>query len=163
MAMVIIIAMATSLEEIEYYFPDPLVDEALSPAKMRRLNLRKGVQFYKLIREFTYKSPTKGVIVVPVNFLTDYASIPQFAQSFIEDDDPTVLYPAIIHDWGYSTKGSVWGSKHPPLSKKEIDLLLLEGMKLLNAPWWKRTAVYQAVNWFGKSSWNSPNDPVIIS
>ena len=161
--MAILLVMAASLDEIEYYFPDPLCDEALSPAKMRRLKLREGVQFYKLTKEFTYNSPTKGVIVVPVNFLTDYASIPRLAQALIDDDDPTVLYPAIIHDWGYATKGAIWGNKYPPLNKKEVDGLLREGMELLDASWWKRTAVYQAVNWFGSAAWNNQNDPVLIS
>jgi hypothetical protein len=150
-------------EDLELYFPNALFDEALSVSKMKRLNLRPGVQFYRLTKAFKYNSPSVGTIVVPRNFLTDYASIPRLAQAVIDDDDPAILYPAIIHDWGYSMKGNMWMGSKPAVTKKQVDGIFLEAMKLTGASYWKRTVVYQAVNWFGKSSWEGPGDPVIVN
>lgn len=153
--------MSKSTTPLEMYFPNGLFDEALSLGRMKSLKLREGTQYYRLTHNFRYNSHIWGTIVVPKNFLTDYASIPQIAQCIIDEADPTILYPAIIHDWGYATQGDVWQGKKQRLNKKEVDGLLLEGMEALNCPWWKRTAVYQAVNLFGFKAWNANGDIIM--
>ncbi|EGV8341913.1 DUF1353 domain-containing protein, partial [Salmonella enterica] len=52
---------------------------------------------------------------------------------------------AIIHDWMYD---------NALRTKKEADLIFLDGMTVLGVPQWKRTIMYWAVRLFGRGMYN---------
>jgi hypothetical protein len=81
--------------------------------------------------------------MIPEGLETDLASIPQVLQNLI----PLVgnhLQAAIVHDMCYRNKVGV--------SKIAADDLFMDAMRELGVPWWKRTVMYRAVEWFGGSS-----------
>jgi hypothetical protein len=85
----------------------------------------------------------RHTILVPKYFKTDLASIPQVLQNII----PLVgnhLQAAIVHDLCYRHKIGV--------SKKDADDMFYAGMRTLGVKWLKAQTMYQAVNWFGASS-----------
>lgn len=62
---------------------------------------RRGLGLVKLIEPFAYDVGFEGsgdMIVVPVGFVTDLASIPWFARPFLPNGGP-VAKAAILHDW----------------------------------------------------------------
>ena len=96
--------------------------------------------------EFRYTTGEGEVIYVPAGFRTDFASIPRFLWRII-GPPATGKYrkAAVIHDWLYRTEGL-------PYSKLRSDEIFLEAMKHSGVEAWRRTAIYQGVNWFGGSS-----------
>ncbi|EBD2385704.1 DUF1353 domain-containing protein [Salmonella enterica] len=52
--------------------------------------------------------------------------------------------PAIIHDWIYD---------NALRTKREADLIFLDGMTVLGVPKWKRLMMYWAVRVFGRGSY----------
>ncbi|EDF4587438.1 DUF1353 domain-containing protein, partial [Salmonella enterica] len=55
---------------------------------------------------------------------------------------------AIIHDWMYD---------NALRTKKEADLIFLDGMTVLGVPKWKRIIMYYAVRLFGRGSYSERN------
>ena len=127
----------------------------------------KGGRKWKLVRQFRYKNFT-----VPVEFVTDFASIPQLLIEFIGVLFMIVAYcinnywllgigagvvililmlpvwgkygkAAVLHDYLYQTK---------LVSRKEADDTFKEAMKELNVAPWKIFCIYWAVRgvaWIG--------------
>lgn len=91
-----------------------------------------------------------GVIVVPVGFITDFASIPRVLWNILP---PEGHYgkAAVLHDYIYVTGGHCPPSEHV-FTKKEADKLFLAAMSQLDVPWYQRYPMYQAVRWFGRGS-----------
>ncbi len=87
--------------------------------------------------------PSKNVIEVPIDFVTDFASIPRIFWSILP---PTGTYgkAAVIHDYCYRTAC---------FSKWLSDEIFLEGMVVLDVSLWKRIVIYYAVRWFGWWAW----------
>ncbi|MEQ1669983.1 MAG: DUF1353 domain-containing protein [Hyphomicrobium sp.] len=87
---------------------------------------------------------TNAAVFIPSGFVTDFASVPWFAQSVV-----SVLgrhsVPAIVHDYLY------W---HQKCTRKEADLILYATMQEYDANWFQRHAVYWMVRIFGGWSWN---------
>lgn len=95
-----------------------------------------------------------GVIVVPANYLSDLASIPQFAWSiFMKPDDPRIELGGWVHDYLYEKEGKIIleGGKNVSLSRKDADRILTEeAMPDLLANGFQCVTVYQALRKFGK-------------
>lgn len=93
----------------------------------------------------------KGVITVPVGFVTDFASIPKALWNILP---PTGGYDeaAVVHDYLYVTGGSVPAWPDHIFTKKEADKIFLYAMQDLQVPWYQRYVMYQAVRWFGRGS-----------
>ncbi|ECE7751582.1 DUF1353 domain-containing protein, partial [Salmonella enterica subsp. enterica serovar Ngili] len=53
---------------------------------------------------------------------------------------------AIIHDYLYD---------NALRTKKEADLIFLDGMTVLGVPRWKRIVMYLAVRWFGRGKYKT--------
>ena len=98
--------------------------------------------------EFSYDVGELGsgdTIYVPLNFVTDFASVPRVLWW---------LFPkwgiygnaAVIHDWLY------WDQYK---KRKTSDDIFLEAMEVLGVPKWKRYLLYQSVRIFGWFAWNS--------
>ncbi|EKZ3211521.1 DUF1353 domain-containing protein [Salmonella enterica] len=94
--------------------------------------------------EFYLSSDSSDVIAVPAGFVTDLASVPRIFWTLLPPDGKYAK-AAIIHDYLYD---------NALRTKKEADLIFLDGMTVLGVPKWKRTIMYYAVRLFGKGMYN---------
>jgi hypothetical protein len=116
-------------------YPDPLLFEYI------------GGEEYKLLADFRC-CWLFGEIVVPAGFITDRASVPQFARSLIPKD--RLNKASVIHDWCFVYQ---WRSF------KQTNQLFLAGMKATGIAWWRRRAAYAAVSSFiGRRLWHSHDE-----
>ncbi len=122
----------TTDEEMPLFSPDSAtaLDSILGPGTSEGLNATVG-------------GKTQGRLLVPAGFVTDFASVPWFAQSII-----SVLgrhsVPAILHDYLY------WQQK---CTREEADLILFDAMDEYHSSWFQKHAVYYAVRVFGGWAW----------
>ncbi|ECG1115158.1 TPA: DUF1353 domain-containing protein [Salmonella enterica subsp. houtenae serovar O:57:z4,z32:-] len=93
--------------------------------------------------EFYLSDDNSDVISVPAGFVTDLATVPRIFWTLMPPDGKYAK-AAIIHDWMYD---------NALRTKKEADLIFLDGMKVLGVPRWKRTIMYQAVRLFGRGNY----------
>ena len=100
---------------------------------------------FKLLEPFAYiNSPVK--IVVPAGFITDGASIPKAVWSIVGSPwTGKYVYATIPHDWGYTTQ---------TMTRREVDDIFNEGMRILGVSWWKRKLMYRCVRMFAWVCWN---------
>jgi hypothetical protein len=103
--------------------------------------------FWSVASELVWCDPTYGRISVPKGFLTDLASIPRALRN-LPAFDPNGLSrrPAVVHDWLYQVQS------HP---KAWCDLFLRDSMITEKCSVADAYAFYDAVHWFGQSSWDS--------
>jgi hypothetical protein len=81
------------------------------------------------------------------DFVTDCASIPRPLWSIVGPPRATdMAQAATLHDDKYQFGG---------VKRKRADQLLIEGMKVLGAPWWKRRLVYLGVRAGGWVAWKN--------
>lgn len=115
-------------------------------------------QRYALVESLHYRSNLLGgqligaAITVPAAFQSDFASIPTFVQVYLDDDDPVVLRPSVVHDWVYACNGRLPDGRR--LTRRTADRLLIEGMHSLGARWDQRVTVWCAVRLCGWWSWS---------
>lgn len=117
-------------------FCTTLCVEALADAYGRDLRNRDGRQLWRVFdHPFVYWSDVaQRFIVVPVGFITDFASIPQSLLSVFGDIAHRASLP---HDFEYSGKGT--------LTRELADKVLLEACLLSGTPEWKSKAIYAGV------------------
>lgn len=89
-----------------------------------------------------------------IGFMTDLASVPSNLRSIIDNDIPSIIIGAIIHDGYYQTKGA-FDCVSSGLAKREADEILRDcclyyGMSKAYA--W---AVHEAVEKGGHDAWNT--------
>ncbi|EAA7555622.1 DUF1353 domain-containing protein [Salmonella enterica] len=94
---------------------------------------------------FYLSDDNSDVISVPAGFVTDLATIPRIFWSVMPPDGKYAK-AAIIHDYLYD---------NALRTKKEADLIFLDGMTVLGVPKWKRTIMYWAVRLFGRGNYHS--------
>jgi len=87
-------------------------------------------------------------IDAPEGFLTDFASVPRFARSFIDPAHPHILRAAILHDFLYQNHIRF------QFSRREADVVLRDGMAVCGATLMERMVVYYAVRLAGWHPWN---------
>ena len=122
-------------------FLDPLVSEAVPPDN------------WKLTVRFAYRTLVTGkplVITVPAGFENDLASIPSLLTWAIPVNGKH-RWAAVIHDWLYFNKGIL--GERQQFTRKECDLIFLEGMKVMGVSWWKRSSMYRGVRAGGWVAW----------
>lgn len=132
-----------------------MIDEWLSDAMSVKasdspLKLQRFLEpMYILLDPITWKpnSPQEVYpsVTAPRGFVTDLASIPRIFWTALRPD-ADYAYAAIIHDYLY------WSQDLP---KNDADEILNLSMKDLEVSWPTRTAVFQAVQKFGGSAWDS--------
>ena len=131
------------------------ISTELAPWKLRELNKPVKTALFQLQVPLRFRSNiAKGIIVVPQNYLSDLASIPQFAWTiFMASEDPRIELGAWIHDLLYQNCGIVTledGGK-TNLSRKDADAILArEAMPELSATGLQCAAVYRALRMFGQ-------------
>lgn len=112
----------------------------------RPTDSRNGRNRYTLIAPLHYQSDLVGSIVVPVGFVTDFASIPRACWRYIDPEDACIAYASVVHDYIYTAQ---------PTSRGVADKVLDEAMGVSGARWDQRKVVYAAVRLFGGSHWNN--------
>ena len=94
--------------------------------------------------------PNKGQpykrVVVPVGFVTDLASIPQWVWSSGLRPEGAYAYAAIVHDYLY------WVQERPREEADEIFLFAMQDSKVDST---LRNGIYKAVRLAGKGAWDS--------
>ncbi|EEF0620063.1 DUF1353 domain-containing protein [Salmonella enterica subsp. enterica serovar Freetown] len=93
---------------------------------------------------FYLSDDNSDVIEVPAGFVTDLASVPRIFWTLLPPDGKYAK-AAIIHDYLYD---------NALRTKKEADLIFLDGMTVLGVPRWKRMIMYYAVRLFGRGMYN---------
>src|ERR1035437_8720743 len=88
-----------------FYDTEGDVSVQLAPWELTRLGIPTKTAWFKLRYQVRFRSTTAGCdIVVPAGFLSDLASIPQFAWSlFMASDDPRIELGGWVHDLLYAT------------------------------------------------------------
>ncbi|EJI2433989.1 DUF1353 domain-containing protein, partial [Salmonella enterica] len=94
--------------------------------------------------EFYLSDDNSDVIEVPAGFVTDLASVPRIFWTILPPDGKYAK-AAIIHDYLYD---------NALRTKKEADLIFLDGMTVLGVPRLKRKVMYWAVRWFGRGKYS---------
>ena len=123
-------------------FLDPLLSEAIPPDK------------WKLTGRFSYRTLVTGkplTITVPKGFENDLASIPR-PLMWLFPVNGKHRWASVVHDWLYSKKGILGDAQQ--FTRKECDLIFLEGMKIMGVRWWKRSSMYRGVRVGGWVRWN---------
>lgn len=128
-------------------FGGPL-DLQLEQDPSGRPELREDRCLWTLIAPLSYRTKTGHLITVPAGFVTDLASIPQFAWSLGFAPDGPWAKAAVIHDYLYSTKGQ--GGVY---TRAQADSILDEAMADLGVPGWRRAIIWAAVRVGGASGW----------
>ena len=114
-----------------------------------KLQVESQGKFWKLLSPLVFDSDKHGEIVVPVNFLTDFASVPRIPFIYAVFGN-TSYSAATIHDYLYSGLHQI--------SREDADAVFLEAMESRKQSKWHRKVMWKAVRWFGKGSYHDPND-----
>ncbi|ELH3242194.1 DUF1353 domain-containing protein [Salmonella enterica] len=99
--------------------------------------------------EFYLNDDNSDVISVPAGFVTDLASVPRIFWALLPPDGKYAK-AAIIHDYMYD---------NALRTKKEADLIFLDGMAVLGVSKWKRIIMYLAVWFFGRGMYGKTGSP----
>ena len=133
-------------------FPDPYCVKALIPWEAHRAGLNHKIQQWRFTSNFRYYSDRFGWITIPAGTVTDFASIPRFARSIIDDDSPTILFGSAPHDRLFAVPFTDSGRE---LTLREVNQVLLEAMWYCGAGRAERAAVFAAVQSGGAVIWNN--------
>src|SRR5882724_12088865 len=131
------------------------ISTQLAPWTLQSQNQPLNIALFSLRVPLQFRSDiAKGVITVPQDYLSDLASIPQFAWSiFMASDDPRIELGGWVHDLLYQNRGVVplENGSTTNLSRKQCDTILAyEAMPDLSATAIQCSAVYQALRRFGQ-------------
>ncbi len=131
-----------------------LILRSLSVQEIKRAG-RAGTQLYEIREPFSYRSSVLygHIVTVPAGYVTDFASIPRIAWNILDPESPIIGWPSVIHDWLYSNHGKLPDGF--TYARENADEVLREAMELQGAGAFIRSAVFNAVQLFGKSHWKS--------
>ena len=111
-------------------FTKPLIVEVLTKNK------------FKIVESFEYhigKYPSDETVIVPIGFVTDFASVPRIFWTLVSPIDSHAK-AAVLHDFLYNI-----GYK----TRKECDEIFYESMKVLGVSKYKALIMFKAVRVFG--------------
>ncbi|NOR64552.1 MAG: DUF1353 domain-containing protein [Candidatus Scalindua sp.] len=109
----------------------------------------RGTDQRKLQQGLVFASKDGTIVVARKDFITDYASIPKFLRSWIDQDSGRIRDAAVIHDYLYHI-GVV-----RDITRKQADNYFFEGMRDLGMGWIKACAAWLAVRVCGSKYWNN--------
>ncbi len=149
------IAPAASVTTNRFFDIPGDVSLQLAPWELKQANKPTNVAWFQLREPIRFRSDIAGgVIVVPADYPSDLASIPQFAWSiFMAPDDPRIELGGWVHDLLYQNYGKVTleDGTTTTLTRKQADQILTrEAMPELGATATQCWTVYQALRRFGK-------------
>lgn len=93
-------------------------------------------------------------IVVPAGMLTDLASVPRLARSFVGRVERH-LEAAILHDYLYSAWQDRDGGIPDEKEREFADRLFHAAMAAAGVSWLKRGSIFKAVDWLGRCAFDS--------
>lgn len=102
-------------------------------------------ELWRVLEDFAYVSDLVGVIIVPKDFMTDFASVPRLPFVFLLTGN-TAHRAALIHDYLYTSN---------QFSRKLSDEIFKEAIVAAGEPEWRANMMYAGVRIGGKSSWES--------
>lgn len=85
------------------------------------------------------------VLVIPAGFETDGATIPPRLESLIDNDDPRIFKPSILHDYLCDYKGDIWPDHRVIYDSVESAAILRDAMAACGASEAVRDIVFVAV------------------
>lgn len=136
-------------EGITYTVTNPEYDRVVKRGILDFYELSKDDDEWLVIEPFIFwSSRIQKFIIAPRWMVTDLASIPKALRSVISVNG-FHRHAAVCHDVLYTL------SDKGVCAKEEADLVFLDFMKLYNVPKYKQVAMYRAVDWFGRSSWEA--------
>jgi Protein of unknown function (DUF1353) len=144
-----------TLKEQKNGFTNPLVTRWLTPNEIKNRKLDNGKSYLVLIDDLIYISGGGVRIVIPKGFITDLASSPRIFWGIVPSDDPHYDRAAVLHDYGYVTKGKFGANL--TFTKSGVDHLFLEAMRAEGNPEWKSVIMFMAVSLFGQSCYENKN------
>lgn len=100
-------------------------------------------KYWLVNEEYRYQT-SKGLVVVPKGFRTDYASVPKIFRNIINTYGKHGR-AAVVHDWLYSSQCEI------NVTRAEADKIFLEIMVEWNVKKYKRILMYVLVRIFGGS------------
>lgn len=106
-----------------------------------------GGRLWRIYRELIYyvgEENSADIIIVPVGFQTDFASIPSLFWTLLPPDGGYSA-AAVIHDFLYFTQTR---------TRLASDRIFLEAMQVLKVNVFKRLIMYRAVRTFSWIPWN---------
>jgi len=130
-------------------FPLPYQVQAVTIYEAARHGWATDRSYWQFLAPFQYVSPKWGLIDIPKEFYTDFASVPPSLHSIIDDDSPIILFPSAPHDFLFTkrdedgTRG--WVSKTKQLTLTEVNRVLTEAMSFCGANLLTRELVFNAV------------------
>lgn len=89
------------------------------------------------------------VLTLPAGGKTDLASIPGIFQNLLQNDDPKILEPAILHDYLCDLKGDIWPDHRCIYTSEQAAEILRDAMTACGASVEVREIVFFAVRNFG--------------
>lgn len=95
-----------------------------------------GPARWRILKPLVYESPVHGLLIVPSDFETDFASVPRLPLAFLLAGD-TCHRAAVIHDWLYSVACG--------LDRAQADAVLREAAAAAGEPLWRRWLVWLGV------------------
>ena len=104
-----------------------------------------GRGLWRVLEDFVYVSDLVGVIVVPKDFMTDFASVPRIPFVFMLTGN-TAHQAALVHDYLYTSN---------EFSRKLSDEVFKEAIEASREPSWRASIMYAGVRIGGQSSWES--------
>lgn len=105
---------------------------------------------WKVVDPFTFFPDGYRSVTVPVNLVTDFASIPQIFWN-IYPKDGQWDQAAVVHDYLYTIKDR---------PRQECDRIFWQGMIALGVGWWTAGTFYNSLRVFGWIAWNKKPDPL---
>jgi hypothetical protein len=132
-------------------FKSELILRALSPAELLKRYGSAAKQYYELWSALEFESGWFGQVLVPAGFTSDFASVPRAARWYVDDDDPDILYPSIIHDYLYACGGRLPNGH--VYTRAQADQVLREAMQAVDARPDRIQVVYLAVRAGGAEHW----------
>jgi hypothetical protein len=123
-------------------------------------SIRAGRSLWGVQRALEYQvgNDPEELIIVPLGFVTDLASVPRVVWPFYPPDGPWAK-AAVIHDFLYATKGTgEWHTQRgitraDPYSRKEADDILKEAMADRNVGKWEQGVIWSSVRLGGAGGW----------
>ena len=100
-------------------------------------------KYWEVLEEYSYET-SRGLVVVPKGFMTDYASVPKIFRNIINTYGKHGR-AAVVHDWLYSSQCKI------DVTRAEADKIFLEIMIEWNVKKYKRILMYVLVRMFGGS------------
>lgn len=108
-----------------------------------------GKRDWKLTDDLDYLTDNRGLIRVPVDFVSDLASIPAPFRVLIPVNG-LHRKAAVLHDWLYFNDGDLGIYKY---TRAEADALFLQAMTRSGVAPWRRNIMYAAVRLGGWPYW----------